>query len=295
MRIAITGPTGNVGRKLVHELLKQGQRDLVLLARDPDKLIEERSRGATIAHGDLTEQDFVIDAFRGVDAVFWLVPSNPYAPNLRTYQDEIARIGAHAAKVNGVSHVVLLSSLGADQPEGTGPILGLRDAEQLFRMAVPSLTILRPALFMENLLMQLETIRQESSIFLPISGNIPLPMIATDDIAKTAAQTLLETPPNGVRIITLVGPKHYSFEEAASIIGQTIGQPVHYVRISDEQAREALQGQGTSRDVADQIVEMYDGIDHGRLRQPLPPDALTTPTTFEQFAQNALRPALAPS
>jgi uncharacterized protein YbjT (DUF2867 family) len=295
MRLAITGPTGNVGRKLVHELFKRGQRDLVLLARDPDKLAEERARGATIAHGDLTDQDFVINAFRGAHAVFWVVPPNPQAPDLRTYQDEISRIGAHAAKVNQVDHVVLLSSLGADQPEGTGPILGLHDAEQLFRMAVPSLTILRAASFMENLLTQMDTIRQQSSIFLPVSGSTPLPMIATEDIAKAAAQALLDTPPSGTRIITLVGPKQYTFSEAASIIGQTLGQPINYVQISNEQARDWLQEHGTSRDVADRMVEMYDGIDHGRLREPLPPDAMTTTTTFEQFAQAAIKPAIAPS
>jgi len=34
VRIAITTPTGNIGRKLTHHLLDRGSHELVLLARD---------------------------------------------------------------------------------------------------------------------------------------------------------------------------------------------------------------------------------------------------------------------
>lgn len=292
MRIAITAPTGNVGRKVVHELLDRGQRDLVLLARSPDKLASEHSRGAKIIHGDLTDQDYVMAALHGVNALFWVIPPNPQAPDLRTYQDGLARIGASAAKANGVDHVVLLSSLGADQPAGTGPILGLHDAEEIFSVAVPSLTILRAAMFMENFLMQTAAIRDASAVFLPISGQARMPMIATEDIARAAADALLAKPPEGVRVVPLVGPKQYTFDEAATIIGQTIGRPVHHVRISDQQAVDAMLDGGASRNVATTVVEMYEGIDRGPLQQPPPPDAKRMDTTFEQFARTAIKPAI---
>jgi uncharacterized protein YbjT (DUF2867 family) len=293
MRIAITGPTGHVGRKVVRELLDRGQRDLVLLARDPDKLSDERERGATIAHGDLTDADFVAASLYGVEAVFWIVPPNSIAPNLRTYQAEVARIGASAAKAAGVQHVVLLSSFGADAQEGTGPILGLHDAEQIFRVAVPGLTILRPAMFMENYLMQLDAIRQRSSIFLPVPGQARVPMIATEDIARAAADALLAEPPQGTRVLTLTGPRQYSFDEAASIIGQAIGRPVHHVQITDDQARQSLLAMGASANVADRMVEMYEGINHDLMLQQPPENQKTTPTTFEQFAASQIRPAMA--
>jgi uncharacterized protein YbjT (DUF2867 family) len=292
MRIAITGPTGHVGRKVVHELLARGQRDVVLLARDPAKLSDERSRGLRVVQGDLTDPDFVTAALHGVNAVFWVIPPNPLAPDLRTYQNGVARIGATAAKIDGVQHVVLLSSLGADQTQGTGPILGLHDAEEIFRVAVPGLTILRPALFMENFLYSVDSIRTDSSIYLPISGDAKAPMIATEDIAKLAADALLAEPPDGVKVVSLVGPRAYSFQEVASIIGKTIGRPVNHVRISDQQALQFLVSSGNSANVAQKVVEMYGGIDHGPLHQPPPQDAVKTPTTFEQFATAQIRPAL---
>lgn len=295
MRIAIAGATGNIGKKLVRELQDRGQRDLVLLCRDPSKLDEEKTRGGRIAHGDVTDPDFVKEALRGADALFWMVPPNMLVPNLRTYQDEIARIGATAAKANGVKHVVFLSSLGADQAEGVGPISGLHDAEEIFSVAVPGLTILRPASFMENFLMQADAIRQMSSIFMPVSGNRSIPMIATEDIAKAAADALMGPVPQGKRVVTLVGPKPYSFDEAASIIGEALGRPVRYVRVSDEEARDYFTNAGATADVANQMVEMYDAIDRGTLLQPPVPDAVTTPTTFEQFAQEVIRPAVGSS
>ena len=48
MRIAITTPTGNIGRELTKRLLDKGGHELILLARTPDKLTKEQARGAMV-------------------------------------------------------------------------------------------------------------------------------------------------------------------------------------------------------------------------------------------------------
>ena len=62
MRIAITTPTGNIGRGLTQLLLDQGGHDLILLARRPERLADQQARGATVLQGDLCDAVFVREA-----------------------------------------------------------------------------------------------------------------------------------------------------------------------------------------------------------------------------------------
>ena len=50
----------------------------------------------------------------------------------------------------GLQRLVLLSSVGAHLPAGTGPVLGLHRAESILVDAAPHVTFLRPASFMDN-------------------------------------------------------------------------------------------------------------------------------------------------
>ena len=118
-------------------------------------------------------------------------------------------------------------------------------------------------------------------------------MIATEDIAKAVVRALTSKPEPGVHVETLVGPRDYSFEEAANIIGQTLGQPVRHVQVSDDDAREHFLQAGSSLDVAERMVEMYQSFERGSLAmEATPADAVTMPMSFEQFAQQVLRPAI---
>ena len=80
MRIAITTPTGNIGRSLTRRLLDQGGHELILLARSPDKLKEEQAKGAKIVQGDLGDAAYVKKATQGADAFFFLCPPNFSVP-----------------------------------------------------------------------------------------------------------------------------------------------------------------------------------------------------------------------
>ncbi len=91
------------------------------------------------------------------------MPPNLKSHDYRAYQNKIGEgIGA-AIRDSGVKYVVNLSSLGADLPEGTGPIKGLSDQEQklnkLERVNVPHL---RPTFYMGNLLRNIGMIISKS-------------------------------------------------------------------------------------------------------------------------------------
>jgi uncharacterized protein YbjT (DUF2867 family) len=293
VRIAITTPTGNIGRKLTKRLLDQGGHELILLARSPDKLKAEQAKGAKVVQGDMEDAAYVKKATQGAEALFFLCPPNFGVPDYRAYYGELARAGADAVKANTIKHTVLLSSVGAHLPQGTGPILGLHDAEKIFVQATQGLTILRPGWFMENYLFQLEPIKHMNSTHLPLSGNVTFPLIATVDIAERAARVITGPTPSQPKIVPLHGVRDYSLDECAQIIGQGIGKEVQHVQVPPAQAKQVLIALGATEGVADAMLEMYAGFQAGRITDEVArsPET-TTPTTFETFVKGVLAPAL---
>src|SRR3990172_928939 len=293
VKIAITTPTGNIGRELVQRLLDQGGHELILLARSPDKLKKEKAKGAKVVRADLGDTAAVKKATQGADALFFLCPPSFAVPNYRAYYGQLAKNGAAAVKANKIKHTVLLSSIGAHLSKGTGPILGLHDAEKIFSEVTKGLTILRPGWFMENHLWHLDTIKSLSSIFMPLSGDVTMPMIATVDIAERAARLITRPAPSRPTIAPLHGPKDYSLDECAKIIGRVIGKEVRHVQVPPAKAKEAMIGMGATASVADTMLEMYAAFQAGTLKDEAKRSAeTTTPTTFETFVKDVLAPAL---
>jgi len=293
VKIAITTPTGNIGRELTQRLLDQGGHELILLARTPDKLKKEQAKGAKVVRADLGDAAAVKKATQGADALFFLCPPSFAVPNYRAYYGQLATNGADAVKANTIKHTVLLSSIGAHLSTGTGPILGLHDAEKIFTQVTKGLTILRPGWFMENHLWHLDTIKSLSSIFMPLSGDVTMPMIATVDIAERAARLITRPAPSRPTIVPLHGPREYSLDECAAIIGRVIGKVVRHVQVPPAKAKEAMIGMGATENVADTMLEMYAGLQAGKVTDEVKrsPET-TTPTTFETFVKDVLVPAL---
>ena len=70
---AIMGATGNIGHHLTEELLKKGHT-VRALGRDPHKLEVLKSKGIKVHSGDSTDSAYLINAFKGCDAVFTSSP-----------------------------------------------------------------------------------------------------------------------------------------------------------------------------------------------------------------------------
>ena len=89
------------------------------------------------------------------------------------------------------------------------------------------------------------------------------------------------------------GPRDYSLDECARIIGRAIGKEVRHVQVSPAKAKEAMIGMGATAGVADTMLEMYAAFQAGTLKDEAKrsPET-TTPTTFETFVKDVLAPAL---
>ncbi len=290
MRIAITTPTGHIGSKLVHLLLDSGA-DLTLLIRNPDKLDPAVLSRVQTRQGDLQDEAFVQVATEGADALFWLTPVDPTIPDLRSWYDRLGKSAAAAVRTNKIPQIVNLSSAGAQLPKA-GPVSGLGQVEQHLNQTDANIIHLRPGFFFENFLMQLEAIRHQNSLFQAMPGDVPVPQIATRDIADTAAQLLLHPDWTGKRIQGLHGPTHLTFDEAAHILGETTGRPIRYVKIPEDQARQAFSGMGMGPAFIEGYLEMLESFAQpGSIAEPRTPET-TTPTTLYKWASEQLKPLL---
>src|SRR5205814_3147880 len=96
-----------------------------------------------------------------------------------------AIVGAVRAAKPG--HVVLLSSVGAELEDGTGPIKYLHRVEEGLRASgVPS-TFLRASSFQENWAAMIKGAIESGSLYHGMRGDLKIPHVATGDIGKTAA------------------------------------------------------------------------------------------------------------
>jgi len=259
----IAGATGHVGSKVARELLDQKQKVKVIV-RDAAKGAEWVKRGAEIATGSLEDPSFLPGALRGAKALFVLLPPNYTAPDFFGWQRKTADTVAGAVKAAAVPHVVMLSSVGADLAEGTGPIKGLHYLENALRAAGTTLTAIRAGFFQENVGMNLAPARTMGIYPAFFPADAPFPQIATKDIARLATQSLVEGAQKN-EVIDIHGPA-YSIRQLAEKLGKALGKTLQIVDVPQAGWRAALMQGGFSPHVADVFVEMYTAFATGIIK-----------------------------
>ncbi len=107
-----------------------------------------------------------------------------------------------------MTHVVALSSYGADKVDKTGPVAGLHVMEERFSQ-IPKLNalFLRAGYFMENVLAQVGIIKGFGMMAGPVRADLALPVIATHDIAMAAADALAKLDFSGHQTRELHGQR----------------------------------------------------------------------------------------
>jgi uncharacterized protein YbjT (DUF2867 family) len=230
--ITVMGGTGTTGKKITESLLKAGEK-VRALGRSENKLAELKRAAAEVLVGDMNDAAFLTRAFRGADAVYTLLPTDPRAPDYRTEQDRQGEAIVKAIRGSGVRYVVALSSVGADLNEG-GVIAGLHaQEERLKQLQGVNVLLLRPVSFFENFYGSLPLIKQEGINGDSVAAKLAIPMVATRDIADAAAKALKTRDWRAVVVRELLGPCDLSHAEATRIIGEKIGQPdLKYVQFS---------------------------------------------------------------
>lgn len=157
MRIAVTTPTGHVGRHLARMLVRAGVRPL-LLARDPSRLPADLLPYVDVAQADSRDPGEVVAAVEGVGALYWVDPPAQSEDPLTDYARATEAVVA-AVREGGARRVVLQSSVGAELRHGAGEIDGLAATEVALDALDVDVTHLRCGYFCTNLLAQVDELR----------------------------------------------------------------------------------------------------------------------------------------
>lgn len=285
MRIAVTTPNGNVGHHLTRMLVRAGIRPL-LLTRHPEQISQELTPYVDVARADSQNADEVVEATRGVNAIYWVDPSVMSEDPLADYARATEAL-MRAVAENGIGRVVFQSSVGAEKRHGAGEIDGLAATEVALDELDTDVTHLRCGYFFTNLLLDVESLRAgRLTTVLPLDA--PMAWVAPRDIAGVAALTLLNREWTGHRVQAVHGPEDLSWSQVAGILTQELGRDVNVERVADEVMRQQYVDAGMLGAMADAVLGMSTG-----LRDDFTPEqersvVTTTPTTLRAWVREEL-------
>jgi uncharacterized protein YbjT (DUF2867 family) len=291
--IVITTPTGQIGHQVLHNLFEHDE-PLRVIVRDPSRLSpHERERVEVVqgSHGDL---DVVTRAFAGADSVFWLVPPDPRAESVEAAYVSFSRPACEAFESQGVRRVVGVSAFGrgAAVAAHAGHVTASLAMDDLIANTGVNYRALTLPPFMDNLLRQVHSIKNDGVFFDMLSGDLKQPTCATRDIAAVAARLLLDHTWNGVESCPVLGPEDLSYNDMAQIMSEVLGWPVRFQQIASSAIKARLTGFGMSDAMVQGMLDMMVAYDQGlATAEPRTPES-AAPTGFRQWCEEVLKPAI---
>jgi len=286
-RLVVTGATGQIGGALTQQLLSRGHT-VRAVARRPEALQALAAKGAEVHAGSVGDEAFLTRVLTGADGAFLLVPPDYHGAGMLERQRRVVDAEVAAVKASGIKRIVALSSIGAERPSGTGPIVTLHYFEEKLRtLEGVDVLMLRATYFMENFLQNIDLIRNMGINGTAARPDTSLAMVATRDIAMAAAEALEKGEFSGHVVGYVLGPRDVTFGEVSRILGKAIGRPdLPYVQFSYEATEKALLDAGLPADIAAAFVEMYRAANEGLLAPTQPRSSEnTTPTTIEAWSR----------
>ena len=265
MKYTLTGSLGNISQPVAQQLIEAGHQ-VTIISSQAEKAAQIKELGATPAIGQVAEIAFLTEAFKAADAVYTMVPPKYDAVDVIEYIHSIGRGYAAAIRQAGVKKVVNLSSWGADNPAGCGPVTGLYFVEQeLNTLQEVDVIHLRPGYFYINLLHSIPLIKNAGILGNNYSGDTRLILVHPGDIAAVAADEL-----SALRFIgksfRYIGSDQATLQHIASVLGKTIDMPeLKHVAFSDEAALKGYLDMGLNENMATSLVELGRATREGKM------------------------------
>lgn len=251
----VTGVSGNTGKVVADTLLSQGH-PVTVVVRDAAKGESWRAKGATVAVADLADSAALTQILTGAQGAYLLSPPNNTAEDFLADRAHFINSLATAVKASGIPHIVFLSSVGAHQPTGTGPIRSLHYAEQALANAANGVTFLRASYFLDNWFGSFTG----EALHNFLTPGRAIPMISTTDIGRFVAAHLLQ-PVTGPRTVEIAGPADYTPEDIAAAFGPNVQLLTHPI----DAVIPTFLSIGFSANMAGLYKEMIEGVNSGHV------------------------------
>ncbi|TXM99036.1 NAD(P)H-binding protein [Methylobacterium sp. WL64] len=282
--IVVTGATGQLGRRIVEQLLRRMSPDrIAATTRAPGKADALARAGVSVRHGDFAKTDTLRTAFADATQVL-IVSSNAE----RIGQDPVTqhRAAIEAAKAAGARRVVYTSHMGASSTSQFRPMHAHARTEALLRDAGIAWTSLRNGFYAETVPAMLGDAVTTGVLRAPVDGKVA--WTTHDDLAAAAAVVLAKPGRFDGPTQPLTGSEALDLADVASMLSVLHGRPIRRQVVADEAFAAGMQADGVPAAVIEITLGMYRAARAGEFAET---DA--TLATLLGSAPNALSAVLA--
>ena len=279
--IVVTGATGNAGSEVVRAVRERGGC-VRAFVRDPAKARHQLGGKVELVIGDFADPRSVRAALEGADALFLSCADDP-----RRVSWETAAIRAAAA--TGVRQIVKLSAATAEPGSPVAFWDWHGQVEQYLRGSGVGWVILRSSWYMSNLLAA-SRVAAEGRLYAP-AGEARIAMIDPRDVGAAAASVLCSAGHEGQTYL-LTGPDAITYAQVAAELSAATASVVEFIDVCDDDARQAMIGDGMPSFAAEQVVKAFARLRQGVAGQVTSAVELLTgsaPRDFASFAHGHAR------
>lgn len=238
---AITGASGQLGRKIVHALLDLhvSPFDVIALARDTDKVSDLAELGVRTRVADYDQPETLEAALDGVDRLV-LVSGSEVGKRAAQHQAVLA-----AAEKAGVQRLAYTSILKADSST-----LGLAPehvaTEHALAASPIETVLLRNSWYTENYTAQIPRYLEQGAI-VGAAGDAPLSTATRDDFAEAAAAAITA---DDVKPVYELAGVTFTFPELAAAVSEATGKDVAYTNVTVEELTAGMVAAGMNEGTA---------------------------------------------
>jgi uncharacterized protein YbjT (DUF2867 family) len=223
--IAIIGAAGRQGAATAAELRVRGEPVRAIVRGRPEGEAPARA-GAEVAVAAIEDEGALAGALRGCRAAFLALPL------MLDVEAEVAlaQSALTAAQVAGVPYLVYSAGIDTGARDIGAPFIDAK--RRIVALArgsgVPTLVV-RPTMFMENLLADRDAIRG-GVLPTPVPPEVRMSYIAVRDVGRGCAAALLRPDLAGEEL-DLRGPEALDGHERAAALGRALGREVRYRQV----------------------------------------------------------------
>lgn len=266
MKYVLTGSLGHISKPVAEKLIKAGH-EVSIITSNAEKEAAINTLGATALTGNIEEQPFVTNAFKGADVVYLMIPPKWDVTDWFVYQKMIADNYIAAIKENNIMKVVLLSSIGAHMRKGAGPVDGLAYLEtKLDELQNVNAVYLRPSYFYYNLLSMIPLIKNAGIMGSNQPAGYKLVLTHPNDIAEVAAEKLLNGKFAG-KEIEYIGSDEKTWAEITNSLTKAVNKEnIPWVEFTDEQSFKGMVEAGLPETIAKGYTQMGVALKNGEMQ-----------------------------
>ena len=290
MMILITGAAGKTGKAIVRKVAEKRGVVKAWVFR-AEQIQEVEALGAKVVIvGDMRDSKILRQALQNVDIIYLICPN--VHPDEISIASEIIEAAARTGVRQFVYHSVLHPQIEA-MPHHWNK---MRVEEHIFLSGL-TFTILQPAVYMQNILVNWGNIIETGKYSVPYAIDSRISMVDLEDVALAAANVLMDIhaedhiPLHIGATYELVGTQAITPAQIAAILAQQLGRPVVAEKVSIETWKSRARNSGMGEYQVNTLVKMFNYYEKfGFWGNPQVLSWLLNrpPTSFESFVKHVV-------